>query len=126
MKQKQRLLMMVVMGLAPFIYASAQTGPTLTINASNFKTYLEYKSGNKRWQFKNHADLACAKKIIIDGLPQTTTVNSETVAVSVIHYGNSPAGLLAYLEEVELKDGHYVRTFSISGTKMKSNMKKLS
>lgn len=119
MKQKQRLLMMVVMGLAPFIYASAQTGPTLTINASNFKTYLEYKSGNKRWQFKNHADLASAKKIIIDGLPQTTTVNSETVAVSVIHYGNSPAGLLAYLEEVELKDGHYVRTFSISGTKMK-------
>ena len=115
MKQKQRLLMMLVMGLAPFIYASAQTGPTLTINASNFKTYLEYKESNKRWQFKNHTDLANARKIIIDGLPQ----KDGTVDVASINYGNNPQGLLAYLEEVELKDGHYLANLSISGTKLK-------
>ena len=122
MKQKQRLLMMLVMGLAPFIYASAQTD-TLTINASNFKTYLEYKSGNNRWQFKNHANLASAKKIIIDGLPQNTVVKvnnkDTTVNVASIWYANNPQGLLAYLEKVELKDGHYLATLYISGTKLK-------
>ena len=111
--------MMLVMGLAPFIYASAQTGPTLTINASNYQTYLEYNSGNKRWQFKNHTNLANARKIIIDGLPKTTTISGNTVNVAYIHYANNPQGLLAYLEEVELKDGHYLANLYFSGTKLK-------
>ena len=124
MKQKQRFLMMLVMGLMPFIYASAQTD-TVTINASNFKDYLEFKTTNNgRWQFKkNIAAIKNAKKIIIDGLPQKAEVQvnkkDTTVNVSSIYYANNPAGLLANLEELELKDGHYVGVLYISGTKIK-------
>ena len=127
MKQKQRLLMMLVMGLASFIYASAQT--TVTINASNFKTYLEYKTNaaGGRWQFKNNTTTINAlknkQKILITGLPQTTTVKisgaDQTVNVNNIYYNNSPAGLLANLEELEIAENHYITGITVNGTKLK-------
>ena len=121
MKQKQRLLMMLVMGLAPFIYASAQTLETLTIKASNFKTYLEYKGG--RWQFiKDIAAIKNAKKILITGLPQNTVVKvnkkDTTVNVNNIYYNNSPAGLLANIEELEIAENHYITGITVNGTKL--------
>ena len=106
----KRLILLAVVGIFSSVSLYAQT---LTINSSNYTTYLTDPNSSGEFAFKDVADVRNAKIIIL--------ASSIPTQYSGVMYSADPStsNVLANLEEIELSEGHNLTKLVLFGTKIK-------